>query len=98
MSPDHPPHAAEKAKRKVSYNQEVILCPDCKKRIRVNNNGLVRKHSSGKTGSPECRGSNASPAINDYLISKWAEEAEAGYDLSKLKLISRTNNLFSDQQ
>jgi len=52
---DQPP------KRQVRYNEEAILCPTCKKRVRLNNNGLVRKHMSGRLGSPECKGSNADP-------------------------------------
>ena len=54
-------------KRQVSYNQDVILCPDCKKRIRLNNDGRVRKHVRGRSGSPECRGSYASPAVKDFV-------------------------------
>lgn len=56
-----------RVKRQVSYNQDVILCPDCKKRIRLNNDGRVRKHAKGKSGSYECPGSYASPAIKDRI-------------------------------
>jgi len=48
-----------KPKRQVNYNQDVILCPVCKKRIRLNNNGRVRVHMSGKIGSSKCVGSDA---------------------------------------
>lgn len=51
----------QRPKRQVSYNEEAILCPACTKRVRLNNNGLVRKHMSGKLGSPECIGSNYDP-------------------------------------
>jgi hypothetical protein len=48
-------------KRQVSYNESAILCPACNKRIRLNNNGRVRVHMSGKVGSDKCMGSNAVP-------------------------------------
>lgn len=51
----------EKPKRQVSYNAEAILCPYCKKRIRLNNNGKARVHLSGKTGSERCAGSEVEP-------------------------------------
>lgn len=47
-------------KRQVKYNEEVILCK-CRKRIRLNNNGRVRVHSSGKAGSEKCEWSNLEP-------------------------------------
>lgn len=50
-----------KAKRQVSYNEDAVLCPACKKRIRLNNDGKVRTHMSGKMGSGKCMGSNATP-------------------------------------
>lgn len=50
-----------KVKRQVSYNQEAVLCPACKKRIRLNNNGKLRVHLAGKVGSDKCMGSNADP-------------------------------------
>ena len=46
-----------KTKRQVSYNQEAILCPMCKKRIRLNNDNYSRVHISGKAGSEKCPGS-----------------------------------------
>ena|SRR5690348_611463 len=79
--------ALAKPKRKVSYNQDVILCPDCKKRIRLNNDGRVRKHLKGKSGSYECPGSYASPAIKDFVSGSWASSE------TKPK-----NSLFSDAQ
>jgi hypothetical protein len=89
----------EHVKRQVSYNQEAILCPHCKKRIRLNNDGRVRKHVSGKAKSPECEGSDAIVARGGRIITgaelqALADEAEAGYDVSKL----RSKNLFSDAQ
>jgi hypothetical protein len=48
-------------KRQVSYNQDAVLCPECKKRIRLNNNGRVRIHIMGKLGSKECPGSDTQP-------------------------------------
>lgn len=48
-------------KRVVSYNQEAVLCPVCKKRIRLNNDGCLRVHFSGKMGSEKCMGSKAHP-------------------------------------
>jgi hypothetical protein len=50
-----------KTKRQVSYNEDAVLCPACKKRIRLNNDGHVRTHMSGKMGSGKCMGSNATP-------------------------------------
>lgn len=83
--------------RKVSYNPEAILCPECKKRIRLNNDGRVRKHVSGKAKSPECKGSNAvigkgGRVITNEEIQALADEAELGYDPSQLK----SRSLFSD--
>jgi hypothetical protein len=83
--------------RKVSYNQEAILCPHCKKRIRLNNDGRVRKHVSGKAKSPECEGSDAIVAKGGRIltgadIQALADEAELGYDPSQLK----SRALFSD--
>lgn len=101
----HESEELQRVKRRVSYNQEVTLCPDCKKRIRLNNDGRVRKHVSGKAGSPECRGSDAAPTktyiskdgmvLTDKDIEALADEAEAGYDPSQLK--PRTA-IFSDQK
>jgi uncharacterized protein YlaI len=51
-----------KTKRKVNYNQEAVLCPVCKKRIRLNNNGRLRVHMVGKVGSEDCPESNTLPA------------------------------------
>lgn len=51
--------ALPRPKRKVSYNQSAVLCPLCKKRIRLNNNGHIRIHVSGKVGSEKCGASNA---------------------------------------
>lgn len=48
-------------KRQVKYNEDAILCPICKKRIRLNNDGRVRIHVSGKAGSSKCMGSNVEP-------------------------------------
>lgn len=50
-----------KPKRKVSYNQEAVLCPSCTKRIRLNNDGRMRIHLVGKIGSPRCKGDNDFP-------------------------------------
>jgi hypothetical protein len=65
LSPGHDdecvPYTSLKAKRQVSYNQNAVLCPACKKRIRLNNNGKLRVHISGKVGSDKCMGSNAEP-------------------------------------
>ncbi len=47
--------AETKTKRHVSYNQDAVLCPDCKKRIRLNNDGRIRAHVSGKAGSGRCQ-------------------------------------------
>lgn len=55
------PYTDLKIKRQVSYNKEAVLCPDCKKRIRLNNDGRVRIHIIGKLGSEECPGSDARP-------------------------------------
>lgn len=89
----------QRVKRQVSYNQEAILCPHCTKRIRLNNNGRVRKHVSGKSGSPECEGSDAiiikgGKVLTNTEIQALADEAEAGYDVSKL----HSKSLFSDAQ
>ena len=48
-----------KLKRQVSYNEDAVLCQQCRKRIRLNNNGRVRVHISGKAGSERCPGSDA---------------------------------------
>ncbi len=55
------PVADVKAKRKVSYNQEAVLCPICTKRIRLNNNGSLRVHVLKRAGSARCAGSMTMP-------------------------------------
>lgn len=59
-----------KMKRRVSYNPDAVLCPGCTKRIRLNNNGCIRIHRSGKAGSGQCSGSNTKPAESDMPRTK----------------------------
>lgn len=92
--PPHPPEGEQQSKRQVSYNQDAVLCKICKKRIRLNNNGRVRIHVFGKSGSDKCSGSNAE-VITDAEVQALADEAEAGYDLSRLSP-RNPSKLFSD--
>jgi hypothetical protein len=108
LPPEHEgecvPYTSLKAKRKVSYNQDVVLCPICTKRIRLNNNGRLRIHVAGKVGSNKCVGSNSEPVgvvgilagtvLTDEDVKALADEAEIGYDPNEL--IPRSN-IFSDQ-
>jgi hypothetical protein len=85
-----------KPKRKVSYNQDVVLCSVCKKRIRLNNSGRLRLHVAGKIGSDKCVGSDAKPPVvvlTDADVHALADEAEQGYNPSKL---IQHQALFSD--
>lgn len=86
-------YSTTKPKRKVSYNQDAILCPACKKRIRLNNNGEPRVHISGKIGSERCMGNKT---LTDEHIQALADEAEAGYD--PFSQLQPRSGLFSDQQ
>lgn len=65
-----------KPKRQVSYNEDAILCPVCKKRIRLNNNGRVRIHVAGKMGSGKCMGSNAEPLAAPINFAETNDTAE----------------------
>lgn len=56
----------EKTKRSVTYNEDAVLCPGCKKRIRLNNSGRLRVHIAGKIGSGKCLYSDWDP---DYKAS-----------------------------
>lgn len=87
----------QKPKRQVSYNEDAVLCPACKKRIRLNNDGRVRTHMSGKMGSGKCMGSNAEPLAQPVTFADIenaiAEPREASPDLFRK---DEPEPLFSD--
>lgn len=66
-----PPTDDVRPKRKVSYNQAAVICPSCNKRIRLNNDGLMRVHVASKMGSEQCVGSASTvpQAALDSLFS-----------------------------
>lgn len=89
---DDLPPPEPKPRRQVSYNPDAVLCPECKKRIRLNNNGRIRVHAAGKAGSEHCSGSNTVPA--ELNVQVLADQAEAGSEPARL--VPRSTLLFSD--
>jgi hypothetical protein len=89
-----------KPKRLVSYNKDAVLCPACKKRIRLNNNGRLRVHIAGKVGSDKCMGSNAEPLTHPVNLSSVSNQVES--DPKTLPLVFQKSesgtDLFSDPQ
>lgn len=67
LSVGHEGQCQPHTKRKVSYNPEAVLCPACKKRIRLNNNGRLRVHVFSKMGSMKCPNSDAEPGTPALL-------------------------------
>lgn len=71
----HEGNCAPKPKRQVSYNQDAVLCPLCKKRIRLNNNGRLRIHKSAKMGSPNCPGSDKKPVTSQVSLQIFSDQS-----------------------
>jgi hypothetical protein len=62
-------------KRQVSYNPKAVLCPFCTKRIRLNNDGRLRIHQSGRMGSGNCEGSGAELAVEPPIFAELHNQA-----------------------
>lgn len=91
LSPQHDGECVPytKTKRQVSYNPDAVLCPGCKKRIRLNNNGRIRVHVTGRMGSEKC-------SLSNTLMEDFVFESEPTSKSIFQKVDTAVSVLFSD--